>query len=398
MRVAMYYPWIYVKGGIERTILEIVKRSRHDWTVFTSHYNPRDTFPEFAGVDVRQLGSVSVKRDVLSVARACAELLLKSGQWRDYDALMVSCDGIGNLVALRPSGVPVVCLCHTPLKISYDPHARARWMRLFQPSLLSRVGVGIFRQADRFAWRRYQRIFCVSREVEQRLETARVVRPGQTEVVHPGIDTDRMMPTGRREPFFLISGRVMWSKNIELGVRAFMSMKEKSDRPETQATRLVVAGMVDEKSRPYLEELRRLVAGRDDVDFVLGPDDDELLDLYDRCFALLFTPPNEDWGIVPLEAMAFGKPVVAVGRGGPAESIVDGETGYLCDDEPNSFARAMETLLTQPDLYEQMSVACRRRALRYDWSSFVDRIDGYLGELVGEAVPSEVGVRDAHRV
>lgn len=394
----MYYPWIYVKGGIERTILEIARRSRHDWTVFTSHYNPADTFPEFADIDVRLLGSVSVKRDVLSVSRACAELLSRPGQWRDFDALMVSCDGIGNLVALRTGGVPLLCLCHTPLKISYDPHARERWLRLFRPSLLSRLGVWVFRQADRLAWRRYQRIFCVSREVQRRLEVARVVRPGQTEVVHPGIDTARMAPTGRRERFFLIPGRIMWSKNVELGVRAFIEMKQRNDDPETQASSLVVAGMVDGKSRLYLERLRELVAGREDVEFVLSPTDAELLDIYDRCFAVLFTPPNEDWGIVPLEAMAFGKPVVAVGRGGPAESIINGETGYLCDDDSSSFARAMHTLVSQPALYERMSVSARERALRYDWSSFVDRIDDYLGQLSGDGHPGEISVRHAHRV
>ena len=234
--------------------------------------------------------------------------------------------------------------------------------------------------------------------MERRLEAAGVVKPGQTEVVHPGIDTTLMAPTGRREPFFLIPGRIMWSKNVELGIRAFMTLKEESDRTEVQASRLVVAGMVDEKSRPYLQSLRALVAGRDDVDFVLSPADEELLDLYDRCFAVLFTPPNEDWGIVPLEAMAFGKPVVAVGRGGPAESVVDSETGYLRDAAAGPFAEAMERLLSEPEVYERISQAARERAQRYDWARFVDRIDEYLYELAGDARPNEFSVRDAYRV
>ena len=56
MRIATYYPWVHLMGGIERTILETVKRSRHDWTVFTSHYRPEDTFPEFRDIDVRTAG------------------------------------------------------------------------------------------------------------------------------------------------------------------------------------------------------------------------------------------------------------------------------------------------------------------------------------------------------
>jgi glycosyltransferase involved in cell wall biosynthesis len=395
----MYYPWIYVKGGIERTILEIANRSRHDWTVLTSHYRPEDTFPGFKDIEVRQCGSVSVRRDVASVARACAQLLLRPGNWDGFDALMISCDGIGNLLAMRPRGIPLLCLCHTPLKISYDSHARERWLQLFKPGLLTRAAVSLFTRVDRLAWRRYRRVFCVSREVERRLRTAGVVAPGQTEVVHPGIDVGRLAPTGRREPFFLIPGRIMWSKNIELGIRAFMDFKSRSDDPTVRESRLVVAGMVDEKSRSYFSRLQDLTSGRGDVEFVVCPSDEQLYDLYDRSFAVLFTPPNEDWGIVPLEAMAFGKPVIAVERGGPAESVVHEETGFLCADQPAAFAEAMTDLVTQPMLYERLSKAARKRAEGYDWDSFVGRIDEYLDDLaVATARHRPLAVRDAHRI
>ena len=66
-------------------------------------------------------------------------------------------------MALRAHGLPVLCLCHTPLKISYDPHARKRWLELFNPGLFTRAGVSIFRRIDRLAWKRHRRIFCVSR-------------------------------------------------------------------------------------------------------------------------------------------------------------------------------------------------------------------------------------------
>lgn len=399
MRIAMYYPWIYLKGGIERTILELANRSRHDWTVFTSHYRPEDTFPGYAALDVRQIGAVSVKRNLFSVASACARLLVQSGRWDGYDALMISCDGIGNLLALRAHGLPVLCLCHTPLKISYDPHAKKRWLQLFNPSLATRAGVSIFRRIDRLAWKRHKRIFCVSREVERRLESAGVVSPGQTQVVHPGIDLDALVPTGRKEPFFLLPGRIAWPKNVELGLDAFADFKSRSDCPEVRESRLVVAGMVDDKSRPYLASLRDMSSDRGDVEFVLGPSDEQLFDLYDRSLAVLFTPPNEDWGIVPLEAMAFGKPVIAVNRGGPAESIVHRETGILCDDDPSSFADAMLELATKPDLYDSLSRAALKRAQRYSWQSFVEDIDKYLDELAAPAAQEQLlAVKDAHRV
>ncbi len=388
MRVAMYYPWIYLKGGIERTILELARRSRHDWTIFSSNFQPADTFPELSQMDVRTIGSVSLKRDLGSVASACASLLRRSYDWRAFDAVLVHCDGLGNLVTMRSSGAPLLCLCHTPLKIAYDEHANERWQRMFRPGLASRAGVSAFMAIDRLAWRRYKRVFAVSGEVQRRLTSRGLVPAGRSEVLRPGVDLDRMQPSGRREPFFLLPGRVMWSKNVELGIEAFAAYKDRAGGD----MRLVIAGMVDGKSGPYLARLKSMAGGRGDVEFVENPTDEALFGLYDRSHAVLFTPPNEDWGIVPLEAMAFGKPVIAVGRGGPAESIVHGETGFLCEDTPEAFAKAMAATGDEA-VHARMSAAALARVRQFGWTQFVDRIDGYLDGLSEtSAVPEAAAV------
>ena len=73
--------------------------------------------------------------------------------------------------------------------------------------------------------------------------------------------------------------------------------------------------------------------------------DQEKAALLAACTALLYTPVNEHFGIVPLEAMAAARPVVACNSGGPKESVIDGVTGFLCAPEPSSFAAAMTKLL-----------------------------------------------------
>lgn len=382
MKVAIYHPWIYLKGGIERTILELATRSRHDWTIFTGRYVPEDTFEGYRDLDVVQSAPVSVVRRVGPVARACFRLLTHREDWSGYDALVVSCDGISNLLTLRAQGPPMICICHTPLKVAYDEHTAARWRAMMKPGPGARLGVRLFMLADRFTWRRYARVFCVSDEVRRRIVSRGLIDPARTEVLHTGVDISRFSPTGRQEPYFLLPGRIMWTKNIELGINAFLRMKGADDAGEP---RLVVAGAVDEKSRGYFAQLRRLAADRRDIEFVVSPADSELLDLYDRCFAVLFTPPNEDWGLVPLEAMAFGKPVIAVDRGGPRESVAHGETGLRCPSDEGEFARAMRTLWEDPSLVAAMSRASIARARRYDWSHYVERLDSYIEELAGGA-------------
>ena len=63
------------------------------------------------------------------------------------------------------------------------------------------------------------------------------------------------------------------------------------------------------------------------------------------CRAVIYTPENEHFGIVPLEAMASSRPVIACNSGGPKESVLNGITGFLCEPQPSQFARAMEQLL-----------------------------------------------------
>lgn len=65
MKIALYYPWISLKSGVERTILEIIKNSKHQYTVYTNNFDPKNTFPEFNKVKVVQLKQIPLKTDFL---------------------------------------------------------------------------------------------------------------------------------------------------------------------------------------------------------------------------------------------------------------------------------------------------------------------------------------------
>ena len=100
--------------------------------------------------------------------------------------------------------------------------------------------------------------------------------------------------------------------------------------------------------------------------------------------AVLFTSLNEDWGMVPLEAMGFGKPVIAVNRGGPRESILHGETGLLVEPDPQAFAEAMLGMSGAPDQVRRMGVRGRDHVLKFDWSQFVTQFDTALERVATE--------------
>jgi glycosyltransferase involved in cell wall biosynthesis len=376
MKPALYYPWVYLKGGAERMILELLRGSHHDWTLYTNHFAPDDTFPELSDFRVVQLGRISVRRTVLRVGEGAVRLLIQSLDLRQHDSLIVVSEGLGNLVALR-STVPTSAICLTPLKIAYDPVTRERFFRMSRKDHY-RLPIRLFTMLDRGAWARYQRVFVSSQEVRDRLIRAGLVPPERVEVAHHGVDTGRFLPTGEREPFFLVPGRMMWAKNVELAIHAWREFKPAASLDQF---RLVIAGMVDAKSIPYVAHLRSMARDREDIHFVESPSDAELIRLYQTCHAVMFTPPNEDWGLVPLEAMACGKPVLATDRGGPRESILDGVTGFLRADEPGVFAAGLRELAEMPDWrLDEMAVAGRARVAEFRWDAFVKRIDAHVEE------------------
>lgn len=378
MRVALYHPWIYLRSGLERSIVELLARSRHDWLLLTHHYEPDATFPELGAADVRELEPrVSVRRSFGPLVGAATTLARARLPLDGARALLVSSEGLGDLVAPRVT-VPVAAYCHTPLKILHDPASRAALVAADPVKRLALAVLGpAFEAVDRRAWRSYAHVFANSRETLRRIEGARLQPAGPLEVLHPGVDLGRFPagPLTGRDPFVLLAGRIMWQKDIELAIEALAVLLERGRR-----VRLVVAGAVDVKSAPYLAELRRRSTGLD-VEFVVDPLDAQLGELYRTCTVALFTARNEDFGIVPLEAMASGAPVIAVDSGGPRETVIDGRTGWLVGREPAAFADRIVHALDAGDALARMRGAAVRRAGDFGWGRFAERIDDVLEEL-----------------
>ena len=372
MKVALYHPWIYLRSGIERWMVELVTRSRHDWTLYTHHYEPGATFPEVAELHVVALRpEVAVRRSLVPLLHAATTIARTRLPDDGTAALLVSSEGLGDLVAFR-ANVPVAAYCHTPLKILHDPAAAS----LVRQSTGRRLALGTigpaFEAVDRLAWRRYQHVFANSTETLTRVRAAGLVPGGPLEVLEPGVDP--YWGAGPlehdRRPLLLYAGRIMWQKDIELAIETVRLLGA--------GVRLVIAGMVDEKSKPYLASLRQQAAGLP-VTFEIAPPDERLRELYRQATVLLFTPRNEDFGMVVLEAMSAGTPVLAVDAGGPRTTVEPGVSGWLLPSSPEAFAAQVRVVL-QTDLRPHREAA-RAAAGRRGWDAHVTRIDDVLEGL-----------------
>lgn len=218
-----------------------------------------------------------------------------------------------------PAAVPVVSYVHSPARWMWEPGMRAGELG----GSLGERALGAFaatqRRADRRAAQRPAQIVANSSTVADRVRRwwgrdAVVVHPPvRTEVFTPGPD-----PAAERGDFFLLAGRLVPYKRPEVAVAA----------ARAAGVRLVVVG--DGRSREACEA----VAGPG-VEFLGRVDDAAMMDLMRRARALVF-PGEEDFGIVPVEAMACGTPVVALGVGGALDTVVPDVSGALVHPDGDS--------------------------------------------------------------
>lgn len=371
MKLAVYHPWLKSKGGAEKVLLEVLRRSTYDITLFTLYHDPENTFDAFDDHDVTVIGSNrSPGGFVDRVVRFGFGSLFTSLPLDGYDALVVSEAGLGSLITLRNSDRPVHCYCHTPLRAalpSFHGTYRTELHPLLRP--LFDIGTLVYNWLERHAWNRFDRVMANSDLTRQRIKSKGLF-DGSIRVVHPGVDTGRFDDadddSGNQDiqPYFLYPSRFRRYKRQDLAITAFAEA-------DIGGFDLVLAGASQEEE--YIQELEELAGDR--VHIRTDVSEEEWRTLYRNAYAMLFLAENEDWGIAPLEAMAAGKPVIAVDEGGYTDVVESGETGILVDATPASVGAAMAELAGDEERAQAMGDAGRDAVDTYSWENFIHAFD-----------------------
>ncbi len=260
-------------------------------------------------------------------------------------------------VRARPPAIHVAYV-HSPLRFAWNVDgylARSSFPALARIAL--RAAAPSLRRWDRFVGRRADVVVTNSRYIQARV---RQTWRRDSVVIHPPVRVAPLAVSTNVDDFYLVATRLLAYKRVDLAVRAAALL----GRP------LVVVG--DGPERPRLERLAGPATR-----FLGHIDQARLEDLQRQCRALL-VPAAEDFGMAAVEAMAVGRPVVALAAGGALETIVDGETGVLFQTEtPRALAAAIERL-------ESMALdpaVARERALQFDVAVFHRRWHELLESL-----------------
>ncbi len=228
--------------------------------------------------------------------------------------LIISTSHCAAKSVVAPGRTPHLCYCFTPMRYAWDQFdayfgadrvgASASW--------LLRIGLSAMARWDVATAGRVSRYVAISQYVAGRIR--RYYNRGAS-VVYPPVDTILFQPSGDPpDPYFLVVSALVPYKRVDLAIRACALAGV--------SLRIVGSGP---------EEARLRDAAGPDVEFLGALPDEQVRTVYQRATAVLL-PGVEDFGIVPVEAQACGRPVIALARGGACETVVDGRTGVLVAD------------------------------------------------------------------
>ncbi|MFB6159455.1 MAG: glycosyltransferase family 4 protein [Candidatus Nanohalobium sp.] len=379
MRLAVYHAWIHCKGGGEKVLLELLENSEHDITVFTNKYVPEDTYEEFEEYDVREIGGLPIVGEFLRGSLFTLGAMLTKLPLDDFDAFVVSTGGVAEAINFRNRSLPLIGFCHTPLRFLHDEDIVEYKKQEYGP--LKRALYWFARKGysmvEKPAWRLFDHVIFNSETTRQRALDGGLIDEERASVDHPGADTAGNEP-GDYEHYFFYPSRFAYYKRQDLALDAYQEFRDRN--PETDF-RLVVAGGVNEEKRPYFEQMKEKASGVKGAEVRSNVPGDEWEELYRDCYSVLFTAINEDWGIIPIEAGSYEKPIISVDEGGPRESIIDGQTGLLVDDNPEAIADAMEQLASDPERVRRMGKKGKQESRKYTWERFVKRFDEKVGDV-----------------
>jgi glycosyltransferase involved in cell wall biosynthesis len=361
VKIAIFHDYFGAIGGAERLVLMMARGLDAD--VITTDVN-RESIHRLGFEDIRihTLGTTTGRSPFKQVQVSLKFLFCRfpgydfyifSGTWAHYAAF---------------SHVPNLWYCSTPTRAFHDlrdyilKNQRSPFHRV-----VTRIWIILHSFFENVSIRYVRRIVANSQNTKDRIEK---FYGRDATVLYPPVDTKHFHCAGYGD-FWLSVNRLYPEKRIEVQIEVFRQL---------QGENLVIAGgcAAGDKDSHYIKGIRDSIPPN--VTLLGEVPENQLVDLYARCKGLICTAIDEDFGLTPLEAMASGKPVIAVNEGGYRESVTN-DTGILVEANPGSILAAIDTIAKNPAGYQE---ACHARAAVFDISRFSGSLSNTIADCMKE--------------
>lgn len=386
MKIALVHDFLKEYGGAER-VLEALHEIWPEAPIYTA-------FVDYAGfgphadrvrpwkIKTTWLQNVPFISQLYSPLRFLAPFAFRSLDLSKFDVIISSTNayyakGIkkrpprGSSLQDHPRGDRSqihICYCHTPPRSLYGYETAMNWRKNPIVRLYATVINHFLRMYDFTATQGVDHFIANSKEVQRRIKK---FYRRESVVIYPPVELldDRksnvedsiLKIEGRsliNESYFLYVGKLAFAKHVDVAIQA--------------ANKLNVPLKVVGKGR---EEVRLRGIAHSNIEFLGEVNDEKLTELYKHCKAVIFPATDEDFGIVPVEAMSFGKPVIAQACGGVLETVIEGKTG-LFFSEPK--VESLVAVLKQFDTVKFNSLFIQKHAQKFSKERFKKEIIDFV--------------------
>ncbi len=365
MKVALVHDFLAEWGGAERVVVEL----HHLFPkapLYTAFYLPQKLGQQkslFAGWQIKTsfLNKVPFISRLYSPLRVYALLAFEQFDFDGYDVVISSSNMyMAKGIIVRPETIHISYL-HSIPKYLYGYTTARNWRQSFVGKVIAPYLNHKLRLNDYLAAQRPDVLVANSEETRRRILKA---YHRQAEVIYPPVNIPPQFRPYPKKDYLLVVSRLVLAKHIDLAVRLANKLN----------LHLKIVGQGPEEKR-----LRQLAGPN--VEFLGLVDDQALHHLYQGAKALIFPAEDEDFGIVPIEAAAYGTPVLAHRSGGSLETVKEGVSGIFFDD------LTLDSLLSGWKKFQKVKFSQRQL---YDWASrfstsvFDQRIKHLITKLMGE--------------
>ncbi len=361
MRIALIHDYLNQYGGAER-VLEALTELFPDAPIYTLIYDPKKMRGVFSNKKIRTsfLQKIPFVKSYHRIFPFLMPIAIEQFDLSNYDIVLSDSASFAKGVITKPETLHI-CYCHTPPRYAWDDSHKYIEEYGF-PKIIKRLipfFMNYIRLWDREAALRVDKFICNSNFVARRIKK---YYNRKATVIYPSVDTRAFYPVKSdghqtKEADFLMVGRLLPYKRFDIAIEAFNKM----GKP------LKIIG-----DGPEIKRLKKLA--KKNIEFLGELSGEKLREYYQNCQALIF-PQEEDFGIVALEAMACGRPVIAYRGGGALESVKEGETGAFFNEQTSeALMKAVKEF--KPKNFNPQKI--RQHALKFSKDKFKKKIKNFV--------------------
>lgn len=366
MRVAFVHDWLTVNGGAEKVAKEIVgffdNVDIYSLVDFFSNVD-RESVIKGKKVNTSFIQNLPFSRTKYRNYLPLFPIAIEQFDLREYDLIISSSYSVAKGVLTNANQLHI-CYCHSPMRYAWDLYHQYLNEAKLTAGIKSWVAKYLLHKIriwDVISANRVDYFIANSNYIAKRIKK---IYNRDAVVIYPPVNTDDFELVEEKEDFYLTASRMVPYKKIDLIVEAFSEMPDK---------RLIVIGDGPEFKKIKAKTTKNII--------LLGYQSFEILKEHMQKACAFVFAAEEDFGIVPVEAQACGTPVIAFGKGGSLETVVDGKTGVLFYEQTTAAIKeAVNSFEKRKEQFIPLDI--REQALKFSTSRFEKEMKLYLDEKI----------------